>query len=456
VFLPDIVIRSRRVVTAAGTRAAAIHIRNGRIIGVVDFDNVPAGCPLDDAADAAILPGIVDTHVHVGGLFESTTRAAAAGGVTTIVDGSLGALAATSVARLEAQRRAAQSAAVVDVGFWGSAVAGNAGDLAPLFEAGVLGFACTLAATAGGDQAPVSEADLHVMMPAMRRIGATLCVHAEVSGPIEPAVARHHAARRWFERIRGVSRESRRYAAYLARHPKSAETDAVGLLIQLCAAHQTRTHIVQLSSSETLAPLYHARAARLPITAGTSPHHLFFVAEEIPDGATMFASRPPIRERENREFLWAALANGLIQIVASDHSVASPERQRVRSGDFRQAASGIASLQLSLPAIWTAARGRGYTLDQVVNWMCRAPAQLAGLSRKGKIDVGHDADLIVFNADAEYTVERASLQPAHRVTPYLGWRLRGAVERTYLRGSEVFRRGDTQRRPPRGQALVRQ
>ena len=462
-LLPDLVVRSRRVVTTHGTRPGAIHIRNGRVLGILAFDDVPPSCPLDDAADAVIMPGVVDTHVHIhesarSGCdgFEIVTRAAAAGGVTTIVDmPGDSSQPPTTVAALGLKRSAAERKCFVDVGFWGGVVPGNARELAPLFEAGVLGFTCVLRPTACTDFPPVSEADLHMVMPALTNLGATLLVHAEVSGPIEQALARQRARRRWIERISGLWRAPRRYSTYLETRPKAAENDAVALLIQLCRTYHTRTHVTQLSSSDTLAPLFHARTGRLPITAETCPHYLSFVAEEVPDGATAFKCAPPIRERENREFLWAALAGGVIQMVVSDHSAAPPEMQHFDSGDFLAAWSGIASVQLSLPVMWTGARDRGYTLDHLASWMCRAPAQLAGLLHKGSIQAGYDADLIVFNPDAQFTVDATSVHPRHCPTPYSGQRLCGVIERTYLRGTQVFCRGKNVWVQPHGRLLAR-
>ena len=444
-FLPDLVIRSRRVVTPQGTHPAAIHIRNGRIIGVLAFDDVPPGGPIDEAAHAVVMPGVVDTNVHVGatasdgGGFDVATRAAAAGGVTTVVDTpGGGSPPATTVAALDARRAAAEGHCFVDVGFWGAVAPGHERDIAPLAEAGVLGFACTLIALPFAEFPEVSQADLELVMPGLAKIGARLLVHAELPGPIEQAAIGGPRRRRWSERIPGLSRGSRRYATYLESRPKAAENDAVSLLIQLCRAHQTRTHLLHLSSSDTLAPLFHARTAGFPITAETCPHYLSFVAEEIGDGATSFKTAPPIRERENREFLWAALAGGLIQMVVSDHCASPAAMTNRRSRDFRSAWSGIASLQLTLPATWTGAHARGYTLDQVAGWMCRAPALLAGLSHKGSIEAGNDADLIVFDPDAEFSVDARLMPPQHLRTPYLGRTLRGVIHRTYLRGIPIF------------------
>ncbi|HUC74697.1 MAG TPA: amidohydrolase family protein [Vicinamibacterales bacterium] len=435
-FLPDLVIRSRQVVTPRGLRPASVHVRNGKVIGVVDFDDVPAGCPLEDAGDLAMLPGIVDTQVCVcppnlpnldgfEAALETGTRAAAVGGVTTIVDTPDGALATATVSSFGMKRQAAAGRSFVDVGFWGSAVPGNAGDLAPLFEAGVLGFACDLEQSRAAGCHAVSEADLRVAMPVLTRLGATLVAGAGLARPTAgPHDVRSASGpgRRWFKRLPWLPHPSRacQYATYLESRPKAAENEAVDLLIRLCRASATRTHIATLSSSDVLTPLYRARAERLPITAGTCPHYLYFVAEEVPDDATAFLCDPPIRDRANRELLWAALANGLIQMVASGR--------------------GISSLELNLSVMWTVARARGRTLEHLAEWMCRRPAELAGLTRKGKIDVGYDADLVVFNPDREFVVEARSLQRSARPSPYLGRRLRGTVEGTYLRGTRIYRR----------------
>ena len=446
-FLPDLIVRSRRVVAPGATRPASIHIHNGKIVGVLPFDDVPEGCPIDDAGDAAVMPGIVDTHVHVSERghgswdgFEAATRAAAAGGTTTLVDMPMNSgPAATTAEAIGAKRHAANGTCYVDVGLWGGVVAGNERELAPMLQAGILGFTCALMSSSSNDFAAVSEPDLRVAMPAIARLGVPLLVHAELAGPIEAALARQRAADGFLARLLHARGSRRNYRRYLESHPKDAENEALAQMIARCREFGTRTHIVHLSSSDALTPLFHARSARLPITAETCPHYLWFVADEIAD-ATAFTCAPPIRERENRELLWAALAGGLIQMVASDHSPAPP---------------GIPSLQLSLSIMWTGSRARGYTLAQIAEWMCRSPARLAGLTRKGVIDVGFDADLVVFEPDATWTVEPRVLEPDHAVTPYRGLQLFGVVERTYLRGMRVYERGcpfDA----PRGRIIARE
>jgi allantoinase len=446
VFLPDLVVRGRRIVTPRGIRPGAVHVRNGRIIGVVDFEDVPPGCPVDDAGDCAVLPGLVDLLVHVrdhgetgSGAFERTTRAAAAGGVTTLVAMPFdGAFPTTTAAALETTWGAAQGHCLVDVGFWGGVVPGNQRELEGLFEAGVFGFTCLLVASDDDTGSPVSEADLRASLPALARLGVPLLAHAELPGPIERATARALAHRAWIDRL--VSRPARRYTTYLKSRPRAAETEAIEMLIQLCRESRLPIHIAPLSSSDALTPIFRARSAQLPISATTCPHYLFLVADEVPDGAVEYKCAPPIRERENREFLWAALAGGLIQAVASEHR---PGSASVGEHNFLRGRGGIASLQLGLAVTWTEASARGCTLEQVVRWMCSAPAHLAGLDRKGSIDVGYDADLVVFDPDAAFTVETDTIVPRGAATPYGGRRLRGLVRRTYLRGARVDESGGT-------------
>ena len=432
--MTDLVVRSRRVVFADGVRPAAIHIHDGVIVGISAFEDVAAGWRLDDAADLVVMPGIVDTHVHVNEPgrtewegFETATRAAAAGGVTTIVEMPLNSIpATTSVEALDAKRRAAAGKCVVDVGFWGGVVPGNTRDLKPLWEAGALGFKCFLVPSGVDEFAGVSEADLRAAMPILAGLGAPLLAHAELPGPIESAGARTGEG------------DPRRYLTYLETRPPSAEHEAIALLIGLCRQYGVRTHVVHLASADSLLMIGEARASGLPLTAETCPHYLTFAAEDIPDGATAFKCAPPIRERDHRERLWAALADGSIQLVASDHSPSPPAMKHLDTGDFLRAWGGISSLQIALAATWTGAAARGHSLNQLAQWICRAPAALAGLARKGVIAVAADADLVVWDPDAERTVDARRLHHRHKVTPYHGWRLRGVVERTYVRGHVVF------------------
>jgi allantoinase len=430
-------IRSHRVVLPEGTRPASIEIRDGRIVEVSSYDRA-----VDiDAGDRYILPGLIDTHVHINEPgrtewegFRTATRAAAAGGYTTLVDMPLNNLPATiTVANLRAKESAASGQCLVDYGFWGGVVADNKDHIAALADAGVLGYKCFLVHPGIDGFTMVDRAQLEAAMPAVARSGLPLLVHAELPGPIEAA---SQDLENW-----------QRYSTYLASRPDAAEVQAIRLMIELCRKYQCRAHIVHLSSSEALPDLRTARAEGLPITVETCPHYLHFVAEEIPDGATFLKCAPPIRSRANRDALWQALKDGDIDLIATDHSPCLPE---MKSGDFREAWGGIASLQLALSIVWTDAKTRGFSLEHVVRWMSRQPAKLAGLqNRKGAICVGLDADLVVFDPDAKHTVDASRLEHRHPITPYADETLEGIVEMTFVRGEKVYDRGWF-RDPPKG------
>ncbi len=351
----DRVLRSRRVVAGGAMKPAAIHITAGVIAAVTDFDDVPPGVPLLDAGDAVISPGIVDSHVHINEPgrtewegFATATRAAAAGGVTTLVDMPLNSIPpTTTLAGLEAKLAAARGQCWVDVGFWGGAVPGNSGELRGLLDAGALGFKCFMVDSGVPEFGFVGEADLRASMEAIAEAGAPLLVHAELPGPIAAA----HAAT--------LGLDPRRYATYVRSRPREAEDLAIALLVDLCRATRARVHVVHLSSASALDLFRHARAEGLPLSAETTPHYLHFAAEDIPDGATPFKCAPPIRERANREQLWRALDEGLISSVVSDHSPCTPALKKLEAGDFAAAWGGIASLQLGLPVVWTDASARG-------------------------------------------------------------------------------------------------
>jgi allantoinase len=450
--MADLVIRGRRVVTAEGVRPAAVHVAGGVIDRVAGHDDAAAD-QVVEVGDAVVLPGLVDTHVHVNDPgradwegFEHATRAAAAGGVTTVVDMPLNSLPpTTTVAALEAKLAAAAGRYHVDTAFWGGIVPGNLGELPDLVAAGVLGCKAFLVDSGVEEFPRVGVAELEAAMGTLRAAGAPTLVHAEAPGPIEAAAAA----------VERSGADRRAYRTWLDSRPDRAETEAVAAVAELAGRSGARAHIVHLSSAEALAPLRAAGRAGARVSAETCPHYLTLAAEEIPDGATEHKCAPPVRGAANRERLWAALADGSIATVASDHSPCSPDRKHLDDGDFLAAWGGIASLQLALPLVWTAARARGHTLVDLARWMAAAPARLAGLDgRKGAIAAGRDADLVVFDPDAAFRVDPASLHHRHPVTPYAGRMLHGVVLETWLRGRMVHDRGRFA--PPTGTALLRE
>ena len=428
------VVRSERVVFPDGMRPASIHVRDGRIVAVRDYSDRPAGVRELNAGDLVVLPGLVDTHVHINDPgradwegFEHATMAAAAGGVTTLVDMPLNSIPPTTdVDGLEAKRSAAAGRCHVDVGFWGGVVPGNSGALEPLARAGVLGFKCFLSPSGVEEFSHVTEPDLREALPILARLGLPLLAHAE-----------------WPALLRDPSGDSRRYATWLDSRPPASELAAIELLVRLAREYGARVHIVHLASGDAVTAIREARAAGLAISVETCPHYLSFAAEEIPAGATAFKCAPPIRQRDHRERLWNALSEGDIDLIATDHSPAPPSLKRQDTGDFSGAWGGIASLQLGLAAVWTGASARGVSIETLARWLCRSPARLAGLdSVKGAVEVGCDADLVLWDPDATTTVDGATLYHRHAVTPYHGLQLRGVVRTTILRGDVVFDEGE--------------
>jgi allantoinase len=434
----DLIIRSQRIVLPETIGAASVYIRDGIITSIGKWDEIMPEVPLVDAGDDVILPGLVDAHVHVNEPgrtdwegFATATRAAAAGGVTTLVDMPLNSIPPTTTLDGFAQKlEAAQGQCWIDVAFWGGVIPNNTLELEPLLKAGVRGFKCFLVHS-GVDEFPnVTEADLREAMPELAKLGAVLLVHAEVPEPIEKASGELKDC------------DPQNYQTFLKSRPRAAENEAIALMIHLSRETGARVHIVHHSSSDVLPLLQEARKEGLPLTLETCPHYLSFAAEEIPDGATQFKCCPPVRERENREGLWEALAEGVIDMVVSDHSPCTPNLKLMDKGDFLEAWGGIAALQFSLPVMWTQIQKRGFGLGELTRWMSAAPARLAGLDkRKGKIATGYDADIVIFQPDKEFKVVREIIEFKNKLTPYEGMNLRGVVEATYVRGVKVYQQG---------------
>jgi len=428
------IIRSERVVLPDGMRAAAIAVENGRITAI--DPPPPAGADLVDAGSMVVMPGLVDTHVHINEPgrtewegFETATRAAAAGGVTTLVDMPLNSIPpTTTVEALETKRRAAAGRCHVDVGFWGGIVPGNSLHLEPLARAGVFGFKCFLSPS-GVDEFPnVSESDLRLAMPIAASTRLPVLAHAEWPPLLlDPK----------------PGDDPRQHATWLRTRPPAAEQAAIDLLIDLAGHASALLHIVHLASADALPAIAVARSRGLKITVETCPHYLAFCAEEIHDGDTALKCAPPIRERDHQDRLWRALQDGRIDLIATDHSPAPAGIKHLDDGNFLAAWGGIASLQVSLPAVWTAATKRGIPFERLAEWMSAAPARLAGLDgRKGAIAVGHDADLVIVDPDREMTVDASRLYHRHPVTPYDGARLKGLITMTMVRGEIVYQHGE--------------
>ena len=443
------VFRSRRAVLPEGEQAADVVVSEGKIVEVLPYGQADGEhADLIDLGDLALLPGLVDSHVHVNEPgrtewegFATATRAAAAGGVTTIVDMPLNSIPpTTTVANLEAKRKAADGQTFVDVGLWGGAIPGNTADLEPLYRTGVFGFKSFLAPS-GVDEFPHLTGDqLEAALAEQARIGALAIIHAE-----DPAVL--DAA---------PQQPGPHYADFLASRPDDAEATAVAGLLAAAGRTGARVHILHVSSAAVLPLLRQARADGVQVTAETCPHYLTLAAEQVPDGDTAFKCCPPIRDESNRDLLWQALADGEFAAVVSDHSPSTPDLKRLAryggNGDFAAAWGGIASLQLGLPAIWTEARRRGFALTDVVRWMSAGPASLVGLCTKGAIAPGMDADLVAFDPDAAFTVDPEGLHHRNPVTPYAGRSLTGAVRTTWLRGQVVDVAADAR---PIGRIIVR-
>jgi allantoinase len=443
------VLRSSRVVLPDGIRPAGIVVCNGAIAQISPPQDLASEHTFD-YGDLIIMPGIVDTHVHINEPgrtewegFETATMSAAAGGVTTIIEMPLNSIPSTITRKaLEMKTAAAQGKLYVDVGFWGGVIPGNAEELAKMHAEGIFGFKCFLVPSGVPEFEAVSESVLRSVLPELALLGVPLLVHAELPELIDRAT------------LATKEKDPKVYSTWLQSRPKEAEDQAVELLIQLADEYKVKIHIVHLSSASANPKIREAKQRGVSITVETCPHYLTIAAEDVPDGATAFKCAPPIRELVNQQELWAALQENVIDLIASDHSTVPPEMKCCNTGDFMRAWGGIASLQLALPLLWTGARRRGMGIENVANWLCRGPAKLAVLSRKGEIRAGCDADFVIWNPEESFEVRYERLLFRHKLTPYSGRRLCGVVHSTFLRGEQIYSDGKVIGKP-QGRVLRR-
>lgn len=408
-------------------------VNKGLITDVLHSLPAAGDFQLIELGNQLLMPGVIDPHVHINEPgrtawegFDTATKAALAGGITTMVDMPLNSSPVTvSVKDLEEKIAATKNKLHCNVGFWGGIIPGNENEIEGLIKNGVLGFKAFLTHS-GIDEFPNATAeDLRKAMPVIAKYNLPLLVHCELTDEAQRATG-----------------NPRSYQNYLLSRPKKWEEDAVALMIQLCAEFNCRVHIVHLSSANAIAQIVKAKQSGLPITVETGQHYLFFAAEEIKDGQTQFKCAPPIREKENNDRLWQALKEGVIDFVATDHSPATPDLKEIESGDFMKAWGGIASVQFALPVLWTAAKKRKATFSDITKWLCENPAKLIGKENsKGKIARGFDADFAVVNDEKEFVVTTGIIQHKHKLTPYLNEKLLGVVEQTYLAGKQVYEAG---------------
>jgi allantoinase len=429
--LVDLAIHSNRVITPDRIISATVFIKNGKITDIAP--GLSSG-NIIDVKDKILMPGVIDPHVHINEPgrtawegFDTATRSAIAGGITSLVDMPLNSSPVTTTLNgFEQKLIAAKNQLHTNCGFWGGIVPGNTNEIDALVDKGVLGFKAFLI-DSGIDEFPkVSENDLRIAMPVIAKHKLPLLVHCELNN----------------NKDQGIRNDQTSYQNYLASRPKQWENDAIALMIRLCEEYNCPVHIVHLSSAESIEQINNAKQKGLQITVETAQHYLYFSAEQIDNGQTQFKCAPPIREKTNNDLLWNALKNGVIDFVATDHSPSTPDLKELKSGDFTRAWGGIASLQLALPVLWTSGRKRNYSLIDISKWMSSNPSKLMGKDNSmGKIAIGFDADLIVWDADASFVVTEQLLHHKHKVTPYLGEELFGVVEQTYLRGINVFDKG---------------
>jgi allantoinase len=432
----DFGIKSKNILTPSGIINGIILISNGKIVDIISSNN-SFDFPIENVDESIVMPGIIDPHVHINEPgrtewegFDTATKAAAAGGITTMIEMPLNASPVTTTKNnFQIKLNAAKNKLHVNCGFWGGVVPGNENDLEELLESGVFGLKAFLTHS-GIDDFPNTDVEhLRKALKILKKYKKPLLVHCELDAVHDD--------------LKLLEQNPKSYSAYLKSRPKSWEDNAIKLMIDLCRETGAHVHIVHLSSANSIEQIQKAKEEGLSLTVETAPHYLFFNAEEIPDGATEYKCAPPIREKENNEQLWNALLDGIIDFIATDHSPTLPFMKEIESGNFKKAWGGIAGLQFSLPAVWIKAREKNFSLNQIANWLCENPGRFIGVENtKGKIQKGFDADIVVWNADNKFIVEEKMIQHRHKITPYLNRELFGTVEQTYVGGIKVFNQGN--------------
>lgn len=449
-------LKSRHAVIGNEVKPAAVMIDGEIIREILPYDTSPdsADIRVMDYGDLALMPGVVDTHVHINQPgrtewegFQTATAAAAKGGITTLVDMPLNCNpVTTTAAALDAKIKSCAGLLHVDCGFYGGVIPGNLADLEPMIDAGVLGFKSFLIHSGIHEFPHCGEAELRAAIPILKKGGVPYLMHAELESPSASGASPASGG--------GRLGDNRSYSTYLASRPRQWENDAVELMARLAGETNAHLHIVHLSSTDRLDLLDATRKRGINLSVETCHHYLTYCAEDIPDGRTEFKCAPPIRERENREKLWAGLRDGTIDFAVSDHSPCTPELKAAESGDFMKAWGGIAGLQFSLSVFHTGASARGLSLAQISHYLSAAPAKFVGLKNKGAIAVGMDADFVVFDSQKKFRVERSAIAHRHDVSPYIGMELQGFVKETWLRGICVHQDGKST--GPAGKTILRQ
>ncbi|MFN8143250.1 MAG: allantoinase AllB [Bacteroidia bacterium] len=434
--IPDLAIHSKRVLIHGELKDATLYIHEGKIIDIVDGKgDVKSAKVFEEAKDSVVMPGLIDCHVHINEPgrtewegFETATSAAAAGGITTLVDMPLNSTpVTTSVKNLNEKLEAAKGKLFVDCGFYGGIVSGDTSELEPLINAGVLGFKAFLTHSGIDDFPNASVKDLEKAAPILKKHNVPLLAHAELDSK--------HKGQKAFEE------DSYSYKAFLNSRPRSWEDEAIKALITLCEKTGVHVHIVHLSSSDSLPQIRAARSKGIPLTVETCPHYLFFDAESIPDGDTRFKCTPPIREKENNALLWAALKDKTLDFIVTDHSPAPPDIKELESGNLRDAWGGISSLQFSLAIVWTLALRDKTDVAEISRLMSTNVADFLGLKNKGRLEIGADADIVIWSPEKKLKVSRSNIRFRHPITPYEGQMLSGLVEQTFVRGIKVYDKG---------------